>query len=43
VPADDLNFVAYPGHLDLIVRKIEEKLMGKEEVRFDPEEVRNGV
>ncbi|MFM8319359.1 MAG: deoxynucleoside kinase [Chloroflexota bacterium] len=42
VPADDLNFVANPGHLDLIVRKIEEKLMGKEEVVFEPEEVHNG-
>ncbi len=39
VPADDLNFVAYSAHLDLIVQKIEEKLMGKEEVVFAPEEV----
>lgn len=43
VPADDLDYVAYPNHLDLIVKKIEEKLMGKEEVRFEPEEVRNGA
>ncbi len=41
VPADDLDFVSNPGHLDLIVRKVEEKLMGKEEVIFDPEEVAN--
>ena len=39
VPADDLNYVAYPTHLDLIVRKVEEKLMGKEEVVFAPDDV----
>jgi len=39
VPADDLDFVAHPGHLDLIMRKIQEKLTGKEEVVFAPEEV----
>jgi len=43
VPADDLDFVANPGHLDLIAHKIEEKLTGKEEVVFDPEEVANGI
>ncbi len=42
VPADDLNYVAYPAHRALIVKKVQEKLMGKEEVVFDPEEVRNG-
>lgn len=41
VPADDLDFVAHSRHLDLIVRKIQEKLTGKEEVVFDPEEVNN--
>jgi deoxyadenosine/deoxycytidine kinase len=41
VPADDLNYVSIPAHLDLIVRKVEEKLMGKEEVIFAPEEVNN--
>jgi deoxyadenosine/deoxycytidine kinase len=41
VPADELNYVAHPGHLDLIVNKIQEKLTGKEEVIFDPEEVKN--
>lgn len=41
VPADDLDYVAYAGHLDLIVSKVEEKLTGKEEVVFDPEEVSN--
>lgn len=39
VPADALNYVANPKHLDLIVQKIEDKLMGKEEVVFDAEEV----
>lgn len=38
VPAGDLNFVARPQHLDLIVAKVQERLAGKEEVRFDPEE-----
>lgn len=39
VPADDIDYVAHSGHLDLIVRKVEEKLTGKEEVVFDPAEV----
>ncbi len=39
VPADNLNFVAQPAHLDLIVNKIQEKLTGKEEVVFLPEEI----
>jgi deoxyadenosine/deoxycytidine kinase len=39
VPADDLDFVAHPGHLDLIARKVHEKLSGKEEVIFAPEEM----
>jgi deoxyadenosine/deoxycytidine kinase len=39
VPADDLDFVANPSHLDLIVAKVQEKLTGKEEVIFDPVEV----
>jgi deoxyadenosine/deoxycytidine kinase len=37
VPADDLDYVAHPRHLDLIVNKVQEKLTGKEVVRFDPE------
>ncbi|MCK4976867.1 MAG: deoxynucleoside kinase [Anaerolineales bacterium] len=41
VPADDLDYVAHSSHLDLIVRKIEDKLTGKEEVVFEPEEVNN--
>jgi deoxyadenosine/deoxycytidine kinase len=39
VPADDLDYVAHPAHLDLIVNKIQQKLTGKEEVIFQPEEV----
>jgi len=39
VPADDLDFVAHPGHLRLIVDKVQEKLTGKEEVIFAPDEV----
>lgn len=38
VPADTLDFVAHPHHLDLIVQKIQEKLSGKEVVSFSPEE-----
>lgn len=41
VPADVLNYVAHPGHLDLVVQKIQEKLTGNEEVVFDLEEVNN--
>jgi deoxyadenosine/deoxycytidine kinase len=41
VPADDLDYVANSGHLDLIVNKMQEKLTGKEEVVFDPNEVVN--
>jgi deoxyadenosine/deoxycytidine kinase len=42
VPADDLDYVAHPRHLDLVTRKVQEKLMGKEEVIFAPNEV-NGT
>jgi deoxyadenosine/deoxycytidine kinase len=39
IPADDLDFVAHSGHLNLIVAKVEEKLTGNEEVVFEDEEV----
>jgi deoxyadenosine/deoxycytidine kinase len=39
VPADDLDYVAHPGHLKLIAAKIEDKLTGREEVVFEPDEV----
>jgi deoxyadenosine/deoxycytidine kinase len=41
VPADNLNYVAFSAHLDLIIKKVEEKLMGKEEVVFGLDEVEN--
>jgi deoxyadenosine/deoxycytidine kinase len=40
VPTDEMDFVAHNGHLELILQKMAEKLMGKEEVVFSPEEVR---
>ena len=43
VPADDLDFVLHPGHLDLIVQKVQEKLTGKDEVIFNSEEVKNSL
>ena len=39
VPADDLDYVEHPRHLDLIAQKVNEKLMGKEEVVFMKDEV----
>jgi deoxyadenosine/deoxycytidine kinase len=39
VPADDLDYVSIPAHMNLIVDKVEEKLMGKDEVVFDPAEI----
>lgn len=38
VPADDLDYVAHPSHLELIASKVQEKLTGKEEVIFTHEE-----
>lgn len=43
VPADALDYVAHPGHLDLVAQKVEEKLTGKEEVVFSPDEVANST
>jgi deoxyadenosine/deoxycytidine kinase len=39
VPADSLDFVSNPLHMDLIVRKVQDKLTGKEEVIFSAEEM----
>ena len=39
VPADDLDFVAHPGHLELVAAKVDDKLTGKEEVIFAADEV----
>jgi deoxyadenosine/deoxycytidine kinase len=35
IPADRLDFVRYPRHLDIIVDRIQQKLAGKEVVVFD--------
>lgn len=40
IPADALDFVAHSTHLDLIARKMTEKLEGREEVVFSDAEVR---
>lgn len=42
VPAGDLDYVEHRGHLDLVVDKVQEKLTGKDEVIFDPEDILNG-
>jgi deoxyadenosine/deoxycytidine kinase len=39
VPADQLNYVARPMHLELVARKINEKLTGKDVVVFAPDEI----
>ncbi len=39
IPSDDLDYVAHTGHLNLVVKKIQEKLTGNEEVVFDADEV----
>jgi deoxyadenosine/deoxycytidine kinase len=39
VPADDLDYVAYPAHLDLVVQKVLDRLQGKSEVVFDHDEL----
>jgi len=43
VPADALDYVAHPGHLDLVAQKVDEKLTGKEEVVFSAYEVANST
>ncbi len=39
IPGDNLDFVANNGHLDLIIRKVQEKLTGKEVVVFTDKEM----
>jgi deoxyadenosine/deoxycytidine kinase len=39
IPADNLDYVSQPKHLELILQKIQEKLSGKEEVVFEPGEI----
>ena len=40
IPADKLDFAHIPGHIELIASKIDEKLHGKEEVFFAPEDIK---
>ena len=42
IPSDDLDYVEHQGHLDLIEEKVREKLTGKDEVIFAPEDIANG-
>jgi deoxyadenosine/deoxycytidine kinase len=42
IPGDSLDFVANNGHLELIIRKVQEKLTGKELVQFTEREMRGG-
>ncbi|MCX6055713.1 MAG: deoxynucleoside kinase [Chloroflexi bacterium] len=41
IPADELDYVAHPRHLELIINKVQEKLTGKDEVIFTREEAKN--
>ncbi|HZW02336.1 MAG TPA: deoxynucleoside kinase [Anaerolineaceae bacterium] len=43
VPADDLDYVAHPRHLDLVLAKVQEKLTGKDLVVFSAEELNGGL
>jgi deoxyadenosine/deoxycytidine kinase len=36
IRTDDLDFVNKPGHLDIVVKRIEERLAGKEDLVFPP-------
>ena len=39
IPADNMDYVEIPAHLELIMKKVQEKLTGKEIVDFSPEEI----
>lgn len=41
VPTDQMDYVAHNGQLSLIIEKMDEKLNGKKEVVFRPEEIRS--
>ena len=41
IPADNLNFVQNQPHLQMVVKKVKEKLTGKDEVVFSPEDFYN--
>jgi deoxyadenosine/deoxycytidine kinase len=36
ISSDDLDFVHKPQHLDIVVRRIQDRLAGKEELEFPP-------
>jgi deoxyadenosine/deoxycytidine kinase len=36
IPTDNLDFVSMPKHMNLIIKKVQEKISGKEEVIFFP-------
>jgi deoxyadenosine/deoxycytidine kinase len=38
IPADELDYVVRPDHLELILNRVQQKLTGKEEVVFTPAE-----
>jgi len=40
VPADELDYVVRPDHLDLILNRVQQKLTGKDEVIFANDEKR---
>ena len=41
VPSDTLDYVGHPQHLTLVINKVQEKLTGKDEVIFAPEEMQS--
>lgn len=41
VPADNLDFVSESKHMDLILKKVQDKIAGKDEVVFLPEEYKS--
>jgi deoxyadenosine/deoxycytidine kinase len=36
IPADDLDFVHKPQHLDIVIDRIQDRLAGRESVVFPP-------
>lgn len=36
IRTDDLDFVHRPGHLDIVIERIQDKLAGQEEIEFPP-------
>jgi hypothetical protein len=36
IPTENLDFVHKPGHLDIVMERIQDKLAGKEDVVFPP-------